>query len=87
MRILRLIFIAVPLLANEEYKVVDRLIKAQRKVEEANVSGDKVRIARANKRSEDAGAKASAYCKSIGKELILKPSGIIGCQSTTSSKK
>ncbi len=83
MRILSLICIAVPLLANEEYRVIDRLVKAQRAVEQANASGDKSRIARANKRSDQAGAEATAYCKSQGKQLMIKPNGLMGCVART----
>lgn len=75
------------LLANDEYKVIDKLIAAQRHVEEATVKGDRAATVMANHKSEVAGAKAVAYCGSVGKILILKRNGLMGCVAKEAAKR
>lgn len=58
-------------MADQEEKLVKDVEKAQRAVQ------------RANKKSEDAGAKAVAYCKSKGMTFQVKPNGLMGCVKPT----
>ena len=59
--------LATVALADRETKLVSALEKALRGVEKAN------------KKSEDAGAAATAYCKSKGMTFGVKSNGLMGC--------
>lgn len=67
------------MLANDEYRLVDKLVAAQREVEKANASGDKARISKANRASEKAGDRVVEYCNVKGLAFAIKPNGLMGC--------
>jgi hypothetical protein len=63
----------------DEYKLVDKLIRADREVELARLRKDDTGLLKANGKSEAAGAALTAFCESYKKKVGIKAYGIVGC--------